>query len=100
MLAGMSESVAVLVITMGVPLPVVRFGCAGRTGADFTSLTVTMKLFVALSEGLPLSVTIVVKVFVEGPCGSLGVQEIMPEELIVAPAGGETRAYVSTFGGR
>ena len=44
----------------------------------FTSLTVTVKLFVSLNDGEPLLVNTVVKVLVVGPCDSPGVQVIIP----------------------
>ena len=51
-------------------------------------MTVTTKLFVARSTGLPLSETIVVSVYWPGPYASVGVQLIRPLESIAAPAGG------------
>src|SRR6185369_11787778 len=89
-----SASVAVLVITIGACPRDTRFAWVGRTGALFTSRTKTVKVFVALS--CALSVTIVVKTLVPGPCASEGIQVIMPFPLIVAPAGGLTRRYVKT----
>src|SRR5437667_4633759 len=60
----------------------------GSTGALFTSLTVTMKLFVALSDGVPLSSTSTVIRFVLGPWSSLGVHARTPVlVLMVIPAG-------------
>src|SRR5439155_880234 len=49
-----------------------------NTGARFTSVTVTVKLFVTLKAGTPLSVTLTLTTFVLGPCASLGVQLIAP----------------------
>src|SRR6185503_10577385 len=47
-----------------------------------------------------LSVTTTMIVFVEGPCASLGVQEIAPEvALIVIPCGGDTSENVNGFAG-
>src|SRR5208282_5740846 len=59
----------------------VRFVWLGSTGARFTSLTVTLKLLVALR--LP-SLTTVVSTYNPGPCPSLGVQLITPLVLIAA----------------
>src|SRR5689334_11577260 len=89
--AGISLSVAVLVTTIATWLSTVRFVCTGRTGALFTSVTTTTKLFEALNGGEPLSVTTVVMIFVLGPCASLGVHVITPADEIVAPAGGPTK---------
>src|ERR1051325_4408363 len=61
-LAGRSESLAVFVTINVVNSANVRSICTGSTGALFTSLTVTMKLLVALKGGVPLSETTTVKV--------------------------------------
>src|SRR2546430_17694730 len=54
-----------------------------RDGALFNSLTVTVKVLVALKGGVPLSVTLVVNTTPElGPCASVGVQVMMPLELM------------------
>jgi len=58
----MSASVAVFVTSRVVSSTIVRLVCPGRTGALFTSVTVTEKLLVALKGGTPLSVTTVVSV--------------------------------------
>src|SRR2546421_4360905 len=73
---------------------IVRLVCAGRTGALFTSVATTVKLFVALKGGDPLSVTLVVKTFVLGPWASVGVQVMIPSEEIVAFVGAVRSAYV------
>ena len=65
----------------------VRLPWLGSTGALFTSLAVTVKVLVALSGGTPLSVATVVKVFVLGPCASVGVQVITPLVEITALVG-------------
>ena len=57
------------------------------TGGEFDCVTITRKLFVALSGGTPLSVTCVVIVFVLGACAGVGVHVITPEGDMVAPAG-------------
>src|SRR5207247_4385434 len=77
-LAGRSPSVAVFVTVSVVSSAIVRSAWPGSSGALFTSLTVTVKLLVALSDGVPLSVTMVVNVAVPGPCASFGVQLIVP----------------------
>ena len=87
---GKSESVAVAVKLTVCPMKFVRFAIGASTGALFTSLTVTVKELVALKAGVPLSVTMVVNVFVLGPCASLGIQLITPLALMLAPAGGTT----------
>ncbi len=64
------------------------------------SVTTTRKVFVALRDGTPLSTTLVVKVFVLGPCASVGVHEIAPVfVLIVMPLGAVTRLKASVFVG-
>src|SRR4051812_27475560 len=96
----MSESVAVLVTSKVVPSAMVTSGWTGSTGAMFTSLTVTMKEFVALKEGEPLSVTTTVIVLVLGPWASVGVQVIAPEAgLMDIPEGGESRLKVRLLAG-
>ena len=96
MLAGISESLAVLVTLKVAPSFIVRFVCPGNAGATFTSLTIIVKVFVALNGGEPLSVTDTVRVFVLGPCASVGVQVKTPlAELIAALVGAETRLKAS-----
>ena len=87
---GKSESVAVAVKLTVWPMKFVRLAIGASPGALFTSLTVTVKELVALRAGAPLSVTMVVNVFVLGPCASLGVQLITPLALMLAPVGGDT----------
>src|SRR5690242_5492793 len=78
----------------------VRSAMAGKDGAVFTSLTVTVKLLVALNGGVPLSVTTTVMRLVDGPCASVGVQLIAPVPgATVIPAGGASRLNVSAFAG-
>ena len=50
----------------------------GKTGPEFDSITVTVKAFVALNCGEPLSVTRVVNVFTVPPKPSPGVHEMIP----------------------
>src|ERR1044071_7306695 len=57
-------------------------GCVGCTSA-----TVTVKLFVALNCGWPLSVTMVTKVLLPS-CAEEGVHVITPRASIAAPSGG------------
>jgi hypothetical protein len=75
------------------------FGGTVSTGATFTSLTTTSKLFVTLNAGTPLSVTAIVTVFVPGPWPSSGVQLINPFVVTVRPAGPFTSVNVSPFVG-
>src|SRR5580700_5377076 len=95
----MSESVAVLVTVRLASPTIVRLVWVGSTGALFRSLTTTVKLFVALRLGLPLSPTTVVITLVEGACAWLGVHVITPLALIAALAGPLSSAYVSVNGG-
>ena len=63
-------------------------------------MTVTVKDFVSLRFGEPLSVTATVMVLLLGPCASVGVQEIAPVlGLMVIPTGGEMRLNVRVFVG-
>lgn len=79
----------------------VRSAIAGNDGAVFTSLTVTVKLLVALNAGVPLSVTTTVMMLVDGPCDSVGVQLIAPVPgTIVMPAGGVNRLNASVLAGK
>src|SRR5262249_38493068 len=70
-----------------------------RSGALFTSFTVTVIVLVALRLGMPSSVTTVVSVNTPGPCASSGVKVTMPFVSIAACGGGANRTYVSTFAG-
>ena len=83
-------SVAVFVTISVVNSATVVSACVGRIGGVFAGLTMTRKLFVALSGGEPLSVTTAVIVFVVNAWPIEGVQVMTPFELIVAPAGGES----------
>ena len=79
---AVTENVAV------VPALLVRLsGWLVMTGGGFDCVTITRKLFVALSGGEPLSVTTVVMVFVLGAWACVGVQLIMQADEMVAPAG-------------
>ena len=70
----------------------------GNEGATFTSLTMTVKLLVALNGGVPLSVTLTRIVLVAGLCVWAGVHEMIPVVgLFVMPLGAETRANVSVW---
>src|SRR5439155_3451748 len=63
-LAGRSVSVAVFVTTNVLSSLIVWSDGTVRTGTLFTSFTTTVKLFIALSAGVPLSVTLTLIVFV------------------------------------
>ena len=54
---GMSASVAVAVNVNVPPLVTALFPMGARTGVKFTSLTTTLKVFVSVRGGVPLSVT-------------------------------------------
>ena len=67
-----------------------RSDCAGNTGGVLllpVVVTTTTNRFDALIAGEPLSVATVTKVFVLGLCDWLGVQVMVPDELITAPDG-------------
>src|SRR5437762_711506 len=100
-LAGRSASVA-LALTLRAGSEERRVGAGSiTTGARCTSVSVIVKVFVALSAGCPFSLTLTLTTFVLGPCASLGVQPIAPLlPLIVMPAGGDTRLNVSVLAGR
>src|SRR5436190_10953 len=66
-LVGTSESVAVIVSVNRLPSGMVCGARVANTGALFTSFTTTVKLFVSLKLGTPLSVTCTTIVFVLGP---------------------------------
>src|SRR5436190_1496675 len=75
-----------------------------NTGTVFTSLTTTVKELVALKAGEPSSVTMVMNVFVLGPCASIGVQLITPVFDMLAFKTGPlafltVSEYVSAFAG-
>ena len=100
-LAGRSRSVAVLVTTSAASPWIILYVSTVSTGARFSSLTTTVKLLVALSAGVPLSVTLTVIVFVLGPCASVGVQVSSPVVGSTAtPDGPLTRAKASVLAGR
>src|SRR2546428_11742006 len=85
---GISESVAVAVKARVEPAFTTLLPIGDRTGAEFTSFTVTVNVSRSLSGGLPLSVTRVVIGKVSGPWASVGVQVKTPvDPLIVVPAG-------------
>src|SRR5439155_25534537 len=89
-LAGRSASLALFVTVSVLSSDTVRSVSTISTGALFTSLTITVKLLVALNAGTPLSITRVVIVLVLGPCVSLGVQRITPLVSMIAPDGGDS----------
>src|SRR3989442_14025735 len=66
---GKSESVAVAVKITVWPMKFVRLGIGASTGAVFTSLTVTVKVLVALRAVVPLSGSEERSVGLVGRCG-------------------------------
>src|SRR5205823_5317896 len=63
--------------------------------------TTIVKSLVSFNGGVPLSVTLTVRLFVPGPCASVGVHENTPlAGSMVAPGGGPTRLKVSVLAGR
>src|SRR3989442_1020452 len=86
-LAGISTSVADALTLNVVCSAMVWFAGTVSTGALFTSVTITVNVFVTLKLGVPLSVTLTLTRFVLGPCASVGVQVIAPVlGLMVIPA--------------
>src|SRR5439155_1681760 len=98
-LAGRSESLAVFVTTRVLSSVIDWLSATVRTGALFTSVTMTLKLLVALKGGAPLSVTTVIIVFVPGPSASFGVKVLKPLASIFAHAGGDTNWSVIPLAG-
>src|SRR5204863_5445736 len=87
-LGGISASVAVAVRARVDPAVTVLLPIGVRTGAWFTSFTVTVNVSKSLWGGLPLSVTRTVIGRLPGPCASDGVQLNAPVDApMVAPAG-------------
>src|SRR5258706_15177766 len=74
-------------------------GGSVSTGDSFTSFTISVKLFVSLNGGVPLSVTRIITGFVLGPCVSVGVHVIAPPADTANPAGPLTSAKVSVCAG-
>ena len=91
--AGCSRSVAAFVTVKVASSATVCCPITPNTGGWFTSVTITVKLFVALA--VP-SLTTVVNVFVAGPSASVGVHVITPLVDITAPDGGATNEKVRT----
>src|SRR5437868_1169581 len=84
---GRSGSLAEAVNETSVPSAIVRFVIAVKIGGLFDSRTVTVNVWVALSEGEPVSTTRMAIGKALPPCVSEGVQLNTPLlELIVAPA--------------
>src|SRR5882672_4916943 len=93
--AGRSGSLTTLLTVNNCPAATVLFAIGERIGAEFTSLTMMVKRWVALKLGLPLSKTRTRMLLLLGPWASLGVQVNTPLlELTDAPAGAETISYV------
>src|SRR5439155_4448326 len=87
-LGGISASVAVAVRARVDPAVTVLLPIGVRTGAWFTSFTVTVNVSKSLWGGLPLSVTRTVIGRLPGPCASDGVQLNAPVDApMVVPAG-------------
>src|SRR3989442_346939 len=89
--AGRSGSLTTLLTVSNCPAATVLFAMGERIGAEFTSLTMMVKRWVALKLGLPLSKTRTRILLLLGPCASVGVQLKTPlAGLTEAPAGAET----------
>ena len=67
--------------TSGLPNP-------GNTGAEFSSFTTMLNVSVALSGGMPLSVTLIVTGCVPGPSASPGIQVNKPLCVSIATPNG------------
>src|SRR3954466_6723127 len=90
--AGKSVSVAWALIMMFCPICAITLLIGSRVGAEFTSLTPTVKVIVLLGVP-PGSLTRTGTLQSRGPSGSPGVHVNKPVlGLIAAPGGGETRA--------
>src|SRR5205823_5057532 len=74
LLAGRSASLAVFVTVNVLSSGIVWSGGTVRVGELLSSVTTTVKDFVSLSAGVPLSVTRTVIRLVLGPSASVGVQ--------------------------
>src|ERR1051326_2767575 len=99
--AGISGSLALALKVSRTPSLAVLFPIEVSTGGLFDSRTTTVKVLWALNGGWPLSVTVRVRVLVEGPCASVGVQLKTPlEGLMLAPEGGLSRLKVRVLAGR
>ena len=83
----MSKSVAEFVNVSVVPSLTVLLEMAASVGAPLASPTVMVITSKSFSAGEPLSVTRTVKVFVLGPCASVGVQVNAPAVVMLAPDG-------------
>ena len=75
---------------------------AAKTGGWFTSLITTVKVWVALRLGVPLSLTVTVMRLVLGPWSSVGVQMrwLLVVSMLMPEGKGEIKAKVNTCGGR
>src|SRR5215467_7543697 len=96
----MSGSVARLVIARCIPTAIVWLAIADRTGGLLVGVTTTEKVWVALSEGWPLSVTITLKRLVP-TCAAVGVQLNTPLDgsMLALAAAPLPRLKVNTCGG-
>src|SRR5687767_7369559 len=70
------------------------------SGAVLISLTITVKRFVVLKGGVPLSAAITTRLLMPGPWVSSGLQEKIPDGLMALPAGGFNRISDSWSPGR
>src|SRR5947207_11740701 len=96
--------VAVLVTVSKAKALTVWVEMLDKLGATFTSRTMTRKVLVALSGGVPLSVTTTETVFVDGLLVCWGVQVTTPalvlSGVIVMPFGAAARLKVRLWAGR
>src|SRR5712691_7142524 len=101
-LAGRSGSSALFVTTNVLSSLILWSAGTVSTGARFTSVTTTVRLWASLNGGVPSSVTRTVIKFVLGPCASVGVQVKTPlVGLMLAPAGAPgSKLKVRVLGGR
>src|SRR6185369_6623217 len=97
---GMSASVAVALALKATSSSINWLGGSVSTGASFTSVTVKVKLLLALRGGEPSSVTLILTRYTPGPWASVGVQAITPDGDTVNPVGPFTNAIVSVLSGR
>lgn len=96
MLAGSSASVVVTAKFTVSPGFTVRSAGRSNVGGRFTSVTVIVNELVAVSGGVPLSPTSVVKVRVDGPWASDGVQVMTPVVEMSAQPGACALEFVGT----
>src|SRR2546425_4757967 len=101
LLVGMSESEATIWLVNGLPSSMTSVPGFARVGALFTSVTKIVTVCVVVGLGEPSSLTRTRKLFVLGPCASLGVQLKTPVSgSIVAPLGAPDKLKVKCCAGR